>query len=146
MRDVTQYFDLVTKIIELSPAVDAELDLEQFDHKRGTIECTLYFADGSRLEFTERIVIENARPVKRDYRYQYIRNQRAAFRYDNAPHHPRLPNFPHHKHTGRKTVSANEPLLKEVLQEVAEFLSKTPDQPSALPRKSRQKSGRKAKE
>ncbi len=32
MRDVTQYFDLVAKIIELSPAIDAELDLEQFDH------------------------------------------------------------------------------------------------------------------
>ncbi|MCG3161497.1 MAG: hypothetical protein JMDDDDMK_02680 [Acidobacteria bacterium] len=106
MRDVTQYFDLVVKIIELSSAVDAELDLEQFDHERGTIEGALYFADGSRLEFTERIVIENARPVKRDYRYQYVRDQKSVFRYDNAPHHPRLPNFPHHKHLGRKTVSA----------------------------------------
>ena len=110
MREVTQYFDLVAKIIELSLAVDAELDLEQLDHKRGMIEGALYFADGSRLEFTERIVIENARPVKRDYRYQYIRDQKAIFRYDNAPHHPRLPNFPHHKHIGRNTVSATEPL------------------------------------
>jgi hypothetical protein len=94
MRDLTQHFDLIAKIIELSPAVDAELDLEQFDHKRGIIEGTLFFADGSRLEFTERIVIESARPIKRDYRYQYVSDQRAVFHYDNATHHPRLPNFP----------------------------------------------------
>ena len=38
MRDVLQYFDLITKIIELSPTVSVELDLEQFDQKRGTLE------------------------------------------------------------------------------------------------------------
>jgi len=146
MRDVTQYFDLVAKIIELSPAVEEELDLEQFDHKRGMIEGAIHFADGSRLEFTERIIIENARPVKRDYRYQYVCDQRAVFRYDNAPHHPRLPNFPHHKHIGRRTVSAIEPLLKDVLCEIAELLNEASDQSSTLPRRSRQKTGRKAKQ
>jgi len=63
-------FDLIAKIIEQSLSVSPELDLEQLDHKRGTIEGILYFADGSRLEFTERIVIERGRPMKRDYRYQ----------------------------------------------------------------------------
>jgi len=56
----------------------------------------------------------NACPVKRDYRYQYIRDQKAIFRYNNAPHHLRLSNFPHHKHIGRKTFSATEPLLRDV--------------------------------
>jgi Family of unknown function (DUF6516) len=93
MRDVLQYFDLITEVIELSPAVSADLDLEQIDHKRGTVDGTLYFADGSRLEFTERIWIERVRPVKRDYRYQYVRAQVAIFRYDNAPHHPQLLGF-----------------------------------------------------
>jgi len=146
MRDVTQYFDLVAKIIELSPSVDAELDFEQLDYKRGAIEGTLYFSDGSRLEFAERVVIERARPVKHDYRYQYVRDQKAVFRYDNAPHHPRLPNFLHHKHIGRKTTSATEPLLKEVSQEVAGFLSETSDKSLTLPRKSRQTTRRKAKQ
>jgi len=78
MRDVLQYFDLIVKVIELSPAVSADLDLEQIDHKRGTVDGTVYFADGSRLEFTERVWIERGRPVKRDYRYQFVREQVAT--------------------------------------------------------------------
>ncbi len=38
MRDVVQYFDLIAKIIEFSPAVNAELELDQLDHKRGVVE------------------------------------------------------------------------------------------------------------
>lgn len=82
MRNVLQYFDLIAKVIELSPAISPELELDQLDHKRGTVEGTLYFVDGSRLEFTERVIIERARPVKRDYRYQYVRAQSPVFRYD----------------------------------------------------------------
>lgn len=140
MRDVLQYFDLLAKIIALSPAVSVELDLEQIASNRGVVEGAIYFVDGSRLEFTERIVIERGRPQKRDYRYQYVRAQAPVFRYDNAPHHPRLPNFPHHKHVGRKTISSSEPTLKEVLQEVVAQLPAETDLSSASPtRRSRQK-------
>ena len=122
MRDILQYFDLLVKTIELGPASSPELDLEQRGHKRGAIEGVIYFADGSRLEFTERVVIEQGRPIKRDYRYQFVQSQTTVFRYDNAPHHPQLKTFPHHKHVGRKTVEAAEPDLKQVLQEVAGLL------------------------
>lgn len=54
MRDVLQYFDLMLKLIEFSQAVSSRLDLEQLDYKRGTVEGAIYFADGSRLEFTEK--------------------------------------------------------------------------------------------
>jgi hypothetical protein len=60
MRNVIQYFDLVGRTIEFSAAVSAELDLEQLDHARGTVDGKIYFADRSRLEFTERIAIERA--------------------------------------------------------------------------------------
>src|SRR5262245_42916401 len=139
MRDVLQYFDLIVKVIELSPAVSADLDLEQIDHKRGTVDGTVYFADGSRLEFTERVWIERGRRVKRDYRYQFVREQVAIFRYDNAPHHPRLLGFPHHKHVGRKTVTASEPTLKQVLQEATAMLKGAPVMPPAVPRRRRSK-------
>lgn len=136
MRDVLQYFDLMLKLIEFSQAVSSQLDLEQLDHKRGTVEGAIYFADGSRLEFTERIVIDRARPIKRQYRYQYVRGE-------SAPHHPRLPGFPHHKHVGRKTSPALEPTLKQVLQEVSEFLpEETQSRAATHPRRARQKSKR----
>jgi hypothetical protein len=141
MRDVVQYFDWLAKVIERSVTVPAELELDQLDHKRGTIDGTIYFADGSRLEFTERVRIENGRPVKRDYRYQYVQNRAAIFRYDNAPHHPQLPGFPHHKHIGRKTIAATEPTLPEILQEVEELRRELLHQASTTTtRKSRQKS------
>jgi Family of unknown function (DUF6516) len=98
---------------------------------------TLYFADGSRLEFTERIWIEHARPVKRDYRYQYVRAQVAIFSYDNAPHHPQLLGFPHHKHVGRKTMPASEPTLKQVLTEVTSMLPTALDLPQREPQRRR---------
>ncbi|NOT59429.1 MAG: hypothetical protein HOP19_04300 [Acidobacteria bacterium] len=138
MRDLQQYIDFVSRLIDLSPAINAELDLEQFDYRRGIIEGTLYFSDGSRLEFRERVVIVNARPVKRAYRYQYVREGKAVFRYDNAPHHPQLPGFPHHKHDGRKLLSSLEPKFEQVLQEVAGWLLPEPSEPASS-RKSRSK-------
>src|SRR5262245_37055706 len=85
MRDVSQYFELIEKAIEYSPATEAEIEILRFDAKSGLIEGVLYFADGSRLEFTERVVIEQRRLVKQEYRYQFVRNEEAVFRYDNAP-------------------------------------------------------------
>lgn len=119
MRNVIQYFDLIAKTVEFSAAASAELDLEQLDHARGTLDGVIHFADGSRLELTERIAIERSRPVKRDYRYQYVREGKAVFRYDNAPHHPGIATFPHHKHVGRKTLPSDEPTRSQVLDEVS---------------------------
>jgi hypothetical protein len=74
------------------------------------------------LEFTETVAIQKPFAIKRVYRYQYVRAEKAIFRYDNAPHHPDLLNFPHHKHVGRKKFSATEPTLSQVLDEVSVFL------------------------
>src|SRR5215468_1645011 len=84
MRDVSQYFELIENAVEYSPATEAEIEILRFDAKSGLIEGVLYFADGSRLEFTERVVIEQRRLVKQEYRYQFVRNEEAVFRYDNA--------------------------------------------------------------
>jgi len=138
MRDIVQYFDLINTIIENSPIVSAELELEQLDTKRGTVDGTLYFADGSRLEFTERVAIGEGKPVKRAYRYQYIKSQSSVFRYDNAPHHPLLASFPHHKHAGRKTLEAKEPNLKQVIEEAVSITVQVGDSGSqATPRRKR---------
>ncbi|HMV46591.1 MAG TPA: DUF6516 family protein [Blastocatellia bacterium] len=138
MRDIIQYFDLLTTIIENSSTVSEEVEIEQLDSRRGTIDGVLYFSDGSRLEFTERVVIENAKPVKREYRYQYIKSQSPIFRYDNAPHHPQLAGFPHHKHIGRKTLDAKEPNLEQVIEEALSLITKADDSGQSVARKRRQ--------
>ncbi|RMG56129.1 MAG: hypothetical protein D6723_01110 [Acidobacteria bacterium] len=70
------------------------------------------------------MIIRAGRPIKDKYRYQYLKARRTIFRYDNSPHHPSLPNFPHHKHMGRKVVGATEPMLGQVLKEIAMLMER----------------------
>ncbi len=142
MRDVSQYYDLIAKAVEFGSAVSIELEFERVDYSRGTIDGAIYFADGSRLEFTEVIVIERSRPIKRDYRYQYVRAGEPVFRYDNAAHHSHIATFPHHKHVGSEMLPAIEPTLKQVLDEVAELLSEEAGS-SSQPKRRRQRKPRK---
>ena len=95
----------------------------------GMVNGILYLVNGSRLEFSELVYIINRCPVKQFYRYQYIRAGEAVFRYDNAAHHPGLPNFPHHKHVGRRKLPAIEPTLSQVLEEIAALLCEEADVP-----------------
>ncbi len=138
MRDVYQYLDLIAGLIERSGAESAELDFDPADHTSGTVDGVIYFYDGSRLEFTEVVIIEQRRPVKQFYRYQYVRGEEAILRYDNAPHHQGLSNFPHHKHTGRSILPVLEPTLKQVLDEVTDLLSGSDGGVSATPKRRRQ--------
>jgi hypothetical protein len=119
MKSIQQYFDLITSVAERSGAKSVEIEFDQTDQTTGIVDGTLYFYDGSRLEFTERVSIQGRHPVKSVYRYQYVRAGEPVLRYDNARHHPNLPNFPHHKHVGNERLPATEPTLSQVLNEVA---------------------------
>jgi hypothetical protein len=142
MRHVGQYFEIIEKAIEYSPAEAAEIEIERRDATHGTIEGVVYFADGSRLEFTERIVIEQSRPVKREYRYQFVSQSQTLFRYDNAPHHPQIVTFPHHKHIGAKIMPALEPEFSQVLAEALSLVQEvTPSQTPAKRRRATRKMG-----
>ena len=125
MRDVHQYFDWVFSVIEDAGAENVELEFEPDSSRTGLIEGAIYFYDGSRLEFSETVKLVNGKPTKKRYVYQYVRDGVAVFRYDNAPHHRGLSNFPHHKHVGSQLVSAIEPALKQVLDEVAGYFTET---------------------
>lgn len=137
MHDVIQYFDLISDTVEFSFAESVELDFDRRDFSRGLVDGVAYFSDGSRLEFTEKIVVESSRVKKQSYRYQYVQDGKTIFRYDNADHHPNLPNYPHHKHVGRKIISAIEPSLSQVLDEIRDLLNQTGDQPSSSPKRRR---------
>ncbi len=124
MRDVSQHFELIEKAVEYSSATGAEFEILPFDASSGLIEGVIYFADGSRLEFSELVIIEKHHPVKQKYRYQFVQSGVAVFRYDNAPHHEHIATHPHHKHVGAKILPAIEPEFGQVLDEAAR-LAKT---------------------
>ena len=125
MRDIYQYFDWVDRVLEDAGAEEIEVDYFRDDAQSGLINGVVYFHDGSRLEITEAVKLEQGKPVKVTYVYQCVREGESVFRYDNAPHHPGLSNFPHHKHVGAQRLSALEPSLKQVLGEVAGYFTDT---------------------
>lgn len=51
----------------------------------------------------------------REYSYHWQKNDKLVRRWDNAPHHKDLPNFPYHVHDSRKVTSSEDLNLVDVL-------------------------------
>ena len=86
----------------------------------GFIRGSVYFIDGSMLHLREFVNVQH--DVERYmYAYHYQRPDGTfVFRYDNTPHFPALPTFPHHKHAGSESnvVLADPPAFRAVLAEI----------------------------
>ena len=97
-----------------------------FGETFGLVRCDLTLWDGSILTISESIDTSTGYPEKTDYSYQYVRSGQTAFRYDNAPHHPEIATFPHHKHVGAREepVPASPPTLSAIFAEIEKYLGK----------------------
>ncbi len=51
----------------------------------------------------------------REYSYHWQKNDKLMRRWDNAPHHKNLPNFPYHVHDNRSVTSSEDLNLADVL-------------------------------
>jgi hypothetical protein len=79
------------------------------------LKIVIYFADGSNLRVTE----EWEGDVLTRYSYYWLApDNLLKIGWDNAPHHAKLANFPHHKHVGQHTnrQPSDETCLEEVMQ------------------------------
>ena len=57
------------------------------------------------------------------YRLHYMNSTgQMLFRYDNAPHHPEVDTYPHHKHTPDKIMPSTTPSLKDILNEISAII------------------------
>ncbi len=82
------------------------------------VQGRIVFLDGTILEFTESIT-----PERLKYRYHYMKGDGTLiFRYDNMPHHPELSTFPHHKHYQNGIVESTIVDLKQVVEEIIDFI------------------------
>ncbi|MDO8810825.1 MAG: DUF6516 family protein [Gallionella sp.] len=87
--------------------------------ERANLRIRLRFQNGALLEINEAIFVENGALKTLGYRYHLQNsNSELMFRYDNTPHFPDLPSFPHHKHLRDTVVASGKPDLLDVLQEV----------------------------
>ncbi len=79
----------------------------------GKIRLKIVFTDRSVAEFFEYVVVmgdDTLQLSKYSFHWQSTEDTLIS-RWDNAPHHPELPNAPHHKHNSDLSVtSINEPI------------------------------------
>lgn len=94
------------------------------DDYNGLVRCRVLFWDKSYLDLYEMVNTERGYPVKIHYAYTYVRGSQRTFRYDNAPHHPEISTFPHHKHVGPRDLLSpmEKPALAQVLSEIQSLI------------------------
>ncbi len=122
---IHKFVENIEKIIASSPVILSSNIQKQIGPQSETVylKGSLLFIDFSMLEiaiFANNI--QNKVSVDK-YRFQYMDKEgQMIFRYDNAPHHPEIPSFPHHCHTSNKKVPSNMPSLKDVLNEITAII------------------------
>ncbi|MEW6375675.1 MAG: DUF6516 family protein [Thermodesulfobacteriota bacterium] len=99
------------------------LHYEERPPTAGLIKGTLDFADGSQLDFKEFIITQPTLQIIK-YAYNYRREHLLIFRYDNAydPAARHLSTYPSHRHVPQGVLEAQQPSLRQVLQEIVSRL------------------------
>ncbi len=124
---ITAYFQNIENTINSSsPVRSSSLYKDEREDEILFLRGGIRFVDGSFLHFREFVQIKRDLPVNRyTYVYHYQgADEKMIFRYDNAPHYPKLPTAPHHKHIGESDVIAvNPPNLEEVIQEIERLIA-----------------------
>ena len=95
------------------------LNTVQLSPNTAYLEGEVFFTDGSRLAFFEFLRSALTSLNREKYRYHFMdAGNQLVFRYDNAPHHPKIATFPHHKHQPTGVVDSLAPSFEQVLLEI----------------------------
>ncbi|MBI5838556.1 MAG: hypothetical protein HZB19_00505 [Chloroflexi bacterium] len=121
---IEEYFLQVENVLREFPNIRSyALNKKVYNSRQGTIGGKVIFENEYSLEFVE--VADTEQGIKTKYRYHYMDDaQNLIFRYDNAPHHPQIESFPHHKHLADNVQASQEPDLRIVLFEIMQYSKK----------------------
>src|SRR5690349_12075453 len=113
MPDLLGHFDDLTEIL-LSAHPEADFlrprRTDERDDYHGSLSLALRYPDGSRLYVELEADCSGDTVLWGDYGIQYLASDGTVrFRYDNAPHHRGLPNFPHHLHLQSGAIRPDGP-------------------------------------
>jgi hypothetical protein len=118
------YLATLQALIAETPFVNStSIFYEERPPTAGLVKGTLVFADGSQLDFKEFIIAQPSLQIIK-YAYNYRKEHLFIFRYDNAndPAARNLPTYPSHKHVPQGILEAQQPSLRQVLQEIVSKL------------------------
>jgi hypothetical protein len=109
--------DRLLQIETLFAAQAARIVVIELDEE--LLRLVLYFDNGSNLRVTEQW---NGEALSRYSYYWLTAENELKIGWDNAPHHTRLQNFPHHKHVGEQ--AGIQPSFETTLEDVMQAIIK----------------------
>ncbi len=123
---IEDYFRQIATLIATAGIVhSSSITYDKRSTSIGFIHGDISFLDGFQLHLREFVNVEHG-TERYMYAYHYQRPDGAlVFRYDNSPHFPALPTFPHHKHEASRAnvMAASAPDLQTVLGEIRSLMA-----------------------
>lgn len=116
---LTEYLQAVEQAVTALPNGYVEQYQEEWlTPMRINLRIRVRLANGGLLEINEAVIVESGALVWLGYRYHCQDAQnRLVFRYDDTPHFPGLPNFPHHKHLSEHVIATEKPTVLQAIGE-----------------------------
>lgn len=127
MNPIVDYFDAIKERLLNDPMIaDFHILRERVIETEGYLRVRLTLEDNSLLEFSEYVrqtAADQPQTVIYSYHWADTKGQLRK-RWDNTPHYPDLPNFPHHIHDGiTDAVMPGKPVnIFQVLDSIAASL------------------------
>lgn len=124
-KDLSEYFRLLIRRVASSPiALSWDIRCDARTSYIGVVRGTIYLLCGMRIEFSEYVIVKEHTVVKLKYRYALLKKEKTVVRWDNAPHHPNLRTFPHHKHVEGLVIESEEVWMWDVLLEAEKYVKR----------------------
>ena len=125
-----EYLDSIKLTLAISPIIK-EIDIVQAwgSENTGFFRARLWLHNSDFLEVSEFFIIKGNQAHTAEYRHQWMDSSRQHLhkRWDNAAHHPELPNSPHHVHIGDdKQIESGQSMSIIALVEMLEHQIKPP--------------------
>ncbi len=118
MSEELDYFIYLKATLTANPNIlKFNILREIFFGEEGLFRYKIFYANGNVLEAYQKFQIQSRKiiPIRYSFHLQ-DRNSNLITRWDNAPHHPELENFPYHIHeTEDKVISGKLISFEEVL-------------------------------
>ena len=123
--------DCLLRIVDIFLSAGAksleELAIGDAENNQGRLAATMRFPGGFRLSVHAQVGIRDGRPDLRKYSMHFMDSGDATiFRYDNSPHFRGAGDSLHHKHEGETAFTCPRPTVRQIRNEIAEYISANP--------------------
>ena len=117
LQRVVEAAETIKAILNTQPSLQT-LHVNPHNPATGWFKMRAHLGENIRIDVYESYIEGNL------YRYSYslVVGDKRVLGYDNAPYHPEVETFPHHKHVGGRVEPLENPSLEAFLREAKQLL------------------------